>query len=158
AGKTTLATMLEQKLIRERVLPCVIDGDSLRAGLSAGLGFTAAERKENVRRAGEAALLVAEAGAVAGVALVSPFPGDRALVARRARTGGIPFAEIYVNAPLSECERRDPKSLYKRARAGEVPSFTGVDSPYEEPLDPDLELLTDRETAEESAEKLFQFS
>lgn len=158
AGKSTLACGLEQNLFRAEVLSVVIDGDVLRTGLSAGLGFSLADRKENVRRAGESALLLAEAGAVVVVALISPFREDRAHIAARARQRGIAFAEIFVNASLAECERRDPKSLYKNARAGKIPSFTGIDSPYEEPRSPELELHTDQEKAEQSLEKLTRFA
>jgi adenylylsulfate kinase-like enzyme len=89
-------------------------------------------------------------------ALISPFRNDRRQAAELCRERGVPFAEVFVNAPLAECERRDPKQLYKRARAGEIPSFTGIDSPYEPPLAPDLELRTDRESVEQSVEKLVQ--
>jgi bifunctional enzyme CysN/CysC len=155
AGKSTLSTALEQRLFRAGLLPVILDGDVLRAGLCKGLGFSDADRKENIRRAAEAALLLAEAGAVVVTALISPFREDRQHVADRCRAQGVPFAEIYVNAPLAECERRDVKQLYQRARAGEIPKFTGIDSPYEAPIAPALELRTDLEPVEESLEKLF---
>jgi adenylyl-sulfate kinase len=154
AGKSTLAVALERKLLRAGILPVILDGDVLRMGLCQGLGFSEADRKENIRRAAEAALLVAESGAVVIVALISPYRADREMAAERCHAKGIPFAEIYVNAPLAECERRDPKHLYARVRAGEIPLFTGISSPYEHPLSPTLELHTDRETVEESAAKL----
>ena len=97
---------------------------------------------------------LADAGVVVIAALISPFREDRARAERRAEERGVPFVEVYINAPLAECEKRDPKNLYKRARAGEIPQFTGIDSPYEPPLSPDLELRTDRETVEQSLEKL----
>ncbi len=155
AGKSTLSTALEQRLFRAGILPAIVDGDVLRAGLCKGLGFSDADRKENIRRAAEAALLLAEAGAVVITALISPFRADRQLVAELCRVRGVSFAEVYVNAPLAECERRDVKQLYARARAGEIPKFTGIDSPYEAPLMPALELRTDLEPVEESLEKLF---
>jgi adenylyl-sulfate kinase len=154
SGKSTLASRLEQQLFQAGVLPAVIDGDVLRTGLSAGLGFSPEDRKENVRRAGESALLLAETGVVVVVALISPFREDRDRIAQRARQRGVGFAEVFVNASLAECERRDPKSLYKKARAGLLPSFTGIDSPYEPPSAPAPELHTDRETLEQSTEKL----
>ena len=126
----------------------------LRTGLCRGLGFSTEDRKENIRRAAEAALLLAETGAVVVTALISPFRENRRLAAELCAGRGVPFAEIFVNAPLAECERRDPKQLYKKARAGQIPSFTGIDSPYEPPLAPDLELRTDRESVEQSVEKL----
>lgn len=158
AGKSTLATALEAELLRARVLSVVLDGDLIRSGLSRDLGFSADDRSENIRRTGEAAALVAAAGAVAIVALISPFRADRGRVADRAGERGIRFAEIYVNAPLAVCEQRDPKALYRRARAGEIRDLTGIGSPYEEPLAPDLELRTDIESVPQSLEKLTQFA
>lgn len=158
AGKTTLATALEAELLRARVLSVVLDGDLIRTGLSRDLGFSPADRRENMRRTGEAAALLAAAGAVAIVALISPFREERRQVAERARAGGIRFAEVYVNAALAECERRDPKALYRRAREGELRDLTGIDSPYETPLAPDLELRTDAETVGQSTEKLTHFA
>jgi bifunctional enzyme CysN/CysC len=154
SGKTTLAAALEKELFRVGVLPAVLDGDMLRKGLSKNLGFSDEDRKENLRRASELALHLADAGVVVIAALISPFRADRAAIAERARERGVSFAEVFVNAPLAECERRDPKQLYKRAREGQIPNFTGISSPYEAPLSPDLELRTDREPFEESVEKL----
>jgi adenylyl-sulfate kinase len=158
AGKTTLAAALEAELLRERVLAVVLDGDLIRSGLSRDLGFSADDRSENIRRTGEAAGLVAAAGAVAIVALISPFRSDRRRVAERALDRGLRFAEIYVNAPLAVCEQRDPKALYRRARAGEIRDLTGIGSPYEAPLTPDLELRTDIETVPQSLKKLTEFA
>ncbi len=155
AGKSTLSTALEQRLFRAGILPAIVDGDVLRAGLCKGLGFSDEDRKENIRRAAEAALLLADAGAVVITALISPFRADRQLVAELCGVRGVPFAEVFVNAPLAECERRDVKQLYARARAGQIPRFTGIDSPYEPPLAPALELRTDLEPVEQSLEKLF---
>jgi adenylyl-sulfate kinase len=152
AGKSTLASALEQRLLREHLLTAVIDGDILRAGLSRDLGFSAADRSENLRRAAELARQLAETGVVTIVALISPFRADRAAAAER--LAGLPFAEVFVNAPLTVCERRDPKHLYQRARAGEIASFTGIDSPYEAPIAPALELHTDVESIDACVEKL----
>jgi adenylyl-sulfate kinase len=154
SGKSTLSVALEKNLFRVGVLPVVLDGDVLRTGLCSGLGFSPDDRKENNRRAAESALLLAEAGVVVISAFISPFRADRAFAAERAQKRGIPFAEVYVNASLAECERRDPKGLYKRARAGQIRSFTGIDSPYESPLSPTLELRTDLESVSQSLEKL----
>jgi len=154
SGKSTLAQALEKRLLNAGILCTVLDGDILRTGLSKNLGFTAEDRRENLRRAVELALHLAEAGVVVVAALISPFRADRAGAAERAREREVPFAEVFVNAPLSECERRDPKQLYRKARAGEIPLFTGIDSPYEAPLAPDLELRTDRETVDQSIERL----
>jgi bifunctional enzyme CysN/CysC len=154
SGKSTLAQALEQRLLSSGVLAAILDGDILRTGLSSNLGFTPNDRSENLRRATELALHLADAGVVVIGALISPFRADRAMAEERAREKGVPFAEVFVNAPLSECEKRDPKSLYKRARAGQIPDFTGIDSPYEAPLNPDIELRTDRESVAESVDRL----
>lgn len=154
AGKSTLANALEQRLLSLGVLAAVIDGDVLRTGLNRDLGFSADDRRENIRRAGEVALHLARAGVVVAAALISPFREDRLAIARRMHETGVPFGEVLINAPLAACELRDPKGLYRRARAGEIKQFTGIDSPYEPPLAPDLELRTDLESVEQSLEKL----
>jgi adenylyl-sulfate kinase len=146
SGKSTLAAALETRLLHAGVLAATIDGDVLRCGLSRDLGFEAADRRENIRRAGEMAGQLAQTGAVTIVALISPFRSERATVARR--LADVPFAEVFINAPLAVCEHRDPKLLYKRARAGEIRTFTGIDSPYEPPLAPALELHTDLESVD----------
>ena len=158
SGKSTLAQALEQRLLRSGLLSAVLDGDVLRTGLSRNLGFTPDDRSENLRRATELAIHLADAGVVVIAALISPYRVDRAMAAERAKEKGIPFAEVFVNAPLAECERRDPKELYKKARAGKIAQFTGIDAPYEAPLAPDLEIRTDREPVSESIEKLAQLT
>jgi bifunctional enzyme CysN/CysC len=158
AGKSTLANALEQRLLNSGILSAVLDGDALRTGLSRNLGFTADDRSENLRRAAELAIHLANAGVVVIAALISPFRVDRAMAAERAKERGVPFAEIFVNAPLAECERRDPKQLYKKAREGMIPQFTGIDSPYEPPLAPDLEIRTDRESVDDSIGKLAELA
>ena len=142
SGKSTLARALERELLSERVLAAVVDGDELRQGLSSGLGFTAEDRRENIRRATEVALYLAQAGLVVVVALISPRAAERAAAAERCRARRVPFAEVFVNAPLAVCEERDPKGLYRKARAGKIPAFTGIDSPYEAPASPVLEIQT----------------
>jgi bifunctional enzyme CysN/CysC len=154
AGKSTIARSLEGRLLRSGVLSTVLDGDILRTGLSKNLGFSEEDRRENLRRASELAMHLADAGVVVIAALISPFRADRAAVAEAARNRGVPFAEVYINAPLAECERRDPKQLYKKAREGKIALFTGIDSPYEPPLAPDMELHTDRDSVEQSVEKI----
>lgn len=144
SGKTTLARALERELLGLGVLATVLDGDDLRRGLSTGLGFAPDDRRESIRRTAEVALHVAEAGAVVIVAHISPFRASRAQTGTRLRERGVPFAEVFVNAPLAVCEQRDPKGLYLRARRGQIESFTGIDSPYEAPLAPDLEIRTDQ--------------
>jgi bifunctional enzyme CysN/CysC len=158
SGKSTLAQALEQRLLNSGILCAILDGDVLRAGLSRNLGFSDGDRSENLRRAAELAIHLAQAGVVVIGALISPFRTDRAMAAERAKDRSIPFAEIFVNAPLAECEKRDPKELYKKARAGLIPQFTGIDSPYEAPLTPDLEIRTDREQPNDSVEKLMRLT
>lgn len=141
SGKSTIATALEELLVARGIPAYMLDGDNLRHGLNGDLGFSEEERAENVRRAGEVACLFADAGMVAIVPLISPYVADRARVRARHEAGGLPFIEVFVDTPLEECERRDPKGLYAKARAGELPHFTGIDDPYEAPADPELHLL-----------------
>jgi adenylyl-sulfate kinase len=140
SGKSTVAAAVEARLLAEGRAAYVLDGDNLRHGLNGDLGFSAEDRTENVRRTAEVAALMADAGVVALASLVSPYRRDRA--AARAAHGrrGLAFLEVWVSTPLEECERRDPKGLYARARAGELPDFTGVGAPYEPPESPDLEI------------------
>ena len=138
SGKSTLAVEIEALLIGAGRPALRLDGDNLRQGLNGDLGFSAEDRAENVRRTAHAAALLAEAGVVALVALVSPFVADRATARRIHAAAGIPFLEVWVATPLAECERRDPKGHYARARAGGLPGFTGVGDVYEPPAAPEL--------------------
>jgi adenylyl-sulfate kinase len=140
SGKSTIAAAVEDRLVSQGRSAYLLDGDNLRHGLNGDLGFSAADRSENVRRAGHVALLLADAGLVALVSLISPYAEDRERVRATHLEAGLPFLEAYVNTPLEECERRDPKGLYARARAGALRGFTGVDDPYEPPRSPELEL------------------
>jgi bifunctional enzyme CysN/CysC len=140
SGKSTVAAELERRLVASGRPAYLLDGDNLRHGLNADLGFSAEDRRENVRRVGEVAKLLADAGVIAIVSLVSPYAADRAR-AREAHTeNGLPFAEIFVDTPLEICEARDPKGMYTKARAGEISDFTGVNAPYEAPESPHLRL------------------
>jgi adenylyl-sulfate kinase len=141
SGKSTIAAALEQRLVADGIPAYMLDGDNLRHGLNGDLGFAEADRAENVRRAGEVARLFADAGMVAIVPLISPYVADRDRVRARHAETDIRFIEVFVDTPIEECERRDPKGLYKKARAGELKNFTGIDDPYEPPLDPDLRLV-----------------
>ena len=138
SGKSTLAAAVEARLIAAGRPALRLDGDNLRHGLNGDLGFSPADRAENVRRTAHVAALLAEAGVVAIVALVSPVLADREAARLVHERAGLPFHEIYVNTSLAECERRDPKGLYARARAGELTGLTGLDAPYEPPATPDL--------------------
>jgi bifunctional enzyme CysN/CysC len=140
SGKSTLAVEVEALLIGAGRPALRLDGDNLRHGLNGDLGFKPEDRAENVRRTAHAAALLAEAGVVALVALVSPYASDRATARAIHDAAGVPFHEIWVSTGLAECERRDPKGLYARARAGELPGLTGVGDVYEIPESPDLEI------------------
>ena len=133
SGKSTVAVEVERRLVAERRAAYVLDGDNLRHGLNGDLGFSAADRTENIRRVGEVARLFADAGVVALVPVISPYRADR----DRARSihveAGLRFVEVWVDTPLEGCESRDPKGLYAKARAGEITGFTGIDDPYEPP-------------------------
>ncbi len=140
SGKSTVATEVERLLVEAGRPAYVLDGDNLRHGLNRDLGFSDADREENVRRVGEVARLLADAGVVALVPVISPFRAGREAVRAAHAAAGVPFFEVFVDTPLAECERRDPKGLYARARAGELQGMTGIDSPYEPPPSPDLVL------------------
>ena len=142
SGKSTIAVDVEHRLLQIGCLACCLDGDNLRHGLNAGVGFDAAGRQEAVRRAGEAALLMAGSGVVAIVGMISPYRADRDRVRARHLAAGIPFIEVHVDAPLAIAEGRDPKGLYAKARAGEIKGFTGIDDPYEAPLSAEVVLHT----------------
>jgi bifunctional enzyme CysN/CysC len=140
SGKSTIAVALEAQLLAAGTAAYMLDGDNLRHGLNGDLGFSAEDRAENVRRAGEVAQLFADAGVVAVVPLISPYRADRDRVRERHEAAGLRFLEVFVDTPIEVCEQRDPKGLYAKARAGEITGFTGVDDPYEPPARPDLHL------------------
>ena len=149
SGKSSLANAADQALTTLGRHTMVLDGDNIRSGLNQDLGFSAADRDENVRRTAEAAVLMAEAGLIVLVALISPLRAERANARRIAKD--IPFLDVFVSTPLSVCETRDPKGLYRRARAGQISYFTGVSAPYEPPDNPDLVLATENRSITESA-------
>ncbi len=138
SGKSSVAVELEQQLLAAGRPAYLLDGDNLRHGLNGDLGFSAADRDENVRRVGHVARLFCDAGVVAIVPLISPYREARHLVRQLHQAADLPFVEVFVDTPLEECERRDPKGLYAKARAGEISGMTGIDDPYEPPLDPEL--------------------
>ncbi|HTL58871.1 MAG TPA: adenylyl-sulfate kinase [Candidatus Limnocylindrales bacterium] len=155
AGKSTIATELERELFNLGRHCYVLDGDNIRHGLGSDLGFSPKDRTENIRRIGEVAKLFADAGVICITAFISPYREDRNLVRRIMPEGR--FAEIYVNAPLEVCEKRDPKGLYAKARANEIKEFTGVSAPYEQPLKPELELRTDQLTVAECVTRILDY-
>ena len=152
SGKTTVARALEATLLGEGHLAYVLDGDKVRQGLNRDLGFSPEDRDENIRRIGEVAALFADAGVVAVTSFISPYREGRRR-ARRAAPGGR-FLEVFLDVPLSVCEKRDPKGLYKKARRGEIEQFTGISAPYEKPENPDLVLPTDRLSVSECVERI----
>jgi bifunctional enzyme CysN/CysC len=155
AGKSTLANTLEQRLLQRGYHSYLLDGDNVRHGLSQDLGFSRAERVEHIRRIGEVAALFVDAGLIVITAFISPFRADRALVRSLVPEGE--FVEVHVRAPLAVCERRDPKGLYAKARAGVIRDFTGIDSPYEEPQRPELVLDTEHDPVETNVERLLAY-
>jgi adenylylsulfate kinase len=155
AGKSTLANKVEEKLFERGYHTYVLDGDNIRMGLNKGLGFTAEDRKENIRRIGEVAKLFVDAGVLVSTAFVSPYIEDREMV-RKLMTDG-EFIEIYVAASLEVCEGRDTKGLYKKARAGEIKNFTGISDPYEAPLNAELTVDTGSQSLDESAQVVLNY-
>jgi adenylylsulfate kinase len=154
SGKSTLAVQLEAQLHGEGYKTYLLDGDNIRSGLNKNLSFTDEGRVENIRRIGEVAKLFLDAGIVVLSAFISPFQADRDHVKKI--VGEENFFEVFVHAPIEVCEARDVKGLYKKARAGEVKNFTGIDSPYEPPVNPDLQINTDKESVEHSVELLMK--
>lgn len=148
AGKSTLANAVEQELHQRGLASYVLDGDNIRHGLNKGLGFGEEDRKENIRRIGEVAKLFVDAGVIVLTAFISPYRSDRELARSLVEAGE--FIEVYVKCPLEECERRDVKGLYAKARRGEIGQLTGISAPYEEPLQPEIVIESSEQTIEES--------
>lgn len=155
AGKSTLAHRVEEVLFERGCRTYVFDGDNVRHGLCSDLGFSITERSENIRRIGEMSKLFVDAGVIALTAFISPFRRDRDMVRSLANAGD--FIEIHCNASLAVCEERDVKGLYKRARHGDIPEFTGISSPYEEPENPELTVLTGKESLEKCAREVIEY-
>ena len=154
SGKSTVAVELERRLVIAGRPAYILDGDNLRHGLNADLGFSDEDRAENVRRVGEVARLLADAGVVALVPVISPFRAGRDAVRSKHEETGVPFVEVFVDTPLEVCEQRDPKGLYEKARAGELRGFTGIDSPYEPPMSPEVVLTPDDGDPSQQAERV----
>ncbi len=152
AGKSTIANLVESKLARMNRHSFLLDGDNVRHGLNRDLGFTEADRIENIRRVGEVARLMADAGLIVITAFISPFRAERELVRSMIPAGE--FIEIFIDTPLAEAERRDVKGLYAKARAGELANFTGIDSPYEAPTEPEIRIDTTRMSPDEAADAI----
>lgn len=155
SGKSTLANALEKKLFDLNIRTYLLDGDNIRHGLNKGLGFSDEDRKENIRRIGEVSKLFVDSGQFALTAFISPFKEDRENVRNLVEKDE--FIEVYVKCSLDECENRDPKGLYKKARSGEIPEFTGISSPYEEPVNPEITINSDSLSVEEGANQIIRY-
>jgi bifunctional enzyme CysN/CysC len=155
AGKSTIANLVEKKLARMNRHTFLLDGDNVRHGLNRDLGFTDADRVENIRRVGEVAKLMTDAGLIVITAFISPFRAEREMVRQMLPQGE--FIEVFIDTPLAEAEKRDVKGLYAKARSGQLKNFTGIDSPYEPPADAELRIDTTRLTAEDAADRIVDY-
>jgi adenylylsulfate kinase len=159
SGKSTIGVALEKQLVKRQARPYFVyrlDGDNLRFGLNADLGFSPDDRKENVRRVAEVSKLFADAGAITLAGLISPYKADRDYAREVHANASLPFLEVYVDAPLAVAEERDPKGLYKKARAGKIKGFTGLDAPYEAPENPEIHIRTDQSSVSEAVNIILQ--
>ncbi|WP_419770624.1 MAG: adenylyl-sulfate kinase [Candidatus Marinarcus sp.] len=152
SGKSTIANAVEEELHKKGIKTYLLDGDNVRHGLNKDLGFTEMERVENIRRIGEVSKLFVDAGLIVLTAFISPFKSDRQIA--RSLVGYDEFLEVFIDTPLSICEKRDPKGLYKKAREGAIKNFTGIDSPYEAPVEPQIQLKTDECDIQACADKV----
>jgi adenylylsulfate kinase len=155
SGKSTIANAFSSYLYEQGINEYVLDGDNIRHGLNKDLGFSDEDRAENIRRIGEVAKLFVDSGTIVTTAFISPFRSDRNQVRSLFEEGE--FIEIFVDCPIDECERRDPKQLYAKARRGEIKDFTGIDSPYEEPLEPELTIQSHKVTIEEAVKEIIDY-
>ena len=154
SGKSTIAVALEQALYQRGVLVYRLDGDNIRLGINKNLGFSAEDRAENIRRVGEVSKLFVDGGVIVLSSFISPYLVDRQIVRELHEAANMPFIEVFVDCSLETAEERDPKGLYKKARAGEIKNFTGIDDPYEAPEAPEVHLHTDQQSLEEEVEHL----
>ena len=157
SGKSTVAVALEQVLLQRGFHAYRLDGDNIRFGLNKNLGFSAEDRAENIRRIGEVTKLFADAGVICLNSFISPYAADRDAARKLHEDAELPFIEVYVECPLDEAEKRDPKGLYKKARAGEIKGFTGIDDPYEEPANAELVLKTAEHSIEECVQQTLDY-
>jgi len=157
SGKSTIAVALERALFSMGKLTYRLDGDNVRLGINKNLGFSGDDRKENIRRIGEVAKLFGDAGTISLSSFISPYKADRDEVRALHEAADLPFVEVHVDCSLNVAEERDPKGLYKKARAGEIKNFTGIDDPYEVPEKPELHLHTDEMTVEEEVERIIEY-
>ena len=157
SGKSTIAVALEEALFERGHLSYRLDGDNIRLGINKNLGFSAEDRTENIRRIGEIAKLFVDSSVIALTSFISPYREDRDKVRALHEEAGMPFIEVFVDCSLDEAEKRDPKGLYKKARAGEIKNFTGIDDPYEAPENAEIHLHTDQMTLQEEVDLLLEY-
>ncbi|TVY47508.1 Adenylyl-sulfate kinase, partial [Lachnellula occidentalis] len=163
SGKSTIATALEQHLLHLGLSAYRLDGDNVRFGLNRDLGFSEKDRNENIRRIGEVAKLFADASTIALTSFISPYISDRKIArdlhadVGTSKDEPIPFIEVFVDIPVEEAEKRDPKGLYKKARAGEIPNFTGISAPYEAPVNAEITVHTDKSSVEECVQQIMKY-
>lgn len=155
SGKSTIANAVESKLLELKKHTYLLDGDNVRMGLNKGLGFSDEDRIENIRRIGEVAKLFVDSGTIVLTAFISPFISDRKQVRELVKEDE--FIEVFIDTPLEVCESRDPKGLYKKARNGEIPNFTGIDSPYEAPHNAEIHVINDGNSIEDAAQKVIDY-
>jgi len=155
SGKSTVANAVERLLFQMNKHTFLLDGDNVRHGLNKGLSFSEEDRIENIRRVGEVAKLFTDSGLIVLTAFISPFQKDREMV--RQMSGSNEFIEVFIDTPLDVCEQRDPKGLYKKARAGEIKDFTGIDSPYEAPANPEIHIVNDGVSVEQAARQVIDY-
>ena len=157
SGKSTIAFTLEHALMQRGRLAYVLDGDNIRTGLNKNLGFSAADREENIRRIGEVAKLFADAGVLTMASFISPYRKDRDVVRALHVEAKVPFIEVHLATPIETCEQRDPKGLYKKARAGQLKGFTGIDDPYEAPLQAEITIDATATSPQQAAQQLMDY-
>ncbi|MDR9400275.1 MAG: adenylyl-sulfate kinase [Psychroflexus sp.] len=155
SGKSTIASLVEQQLFSKGMFTYTLDGDNIRRGINKGLGFSREDRKENLRRIAEVAKLFVDSGMITIAAFISPLKQDREMI--KSIIGGDDYVEVFVDTSVEECERRDVKGLYKKARAGEIKNFTGINAPYEKPENPDVVIKTEEESIDQSVEKVIKY-
>ncbi|VVT55341.1 uncharacterized protein SAPINGB_P004548 [Magnusiomyces paraingens] len=157
SGKSTIATALEQHLLSLGLHSYRLDGDNIRFGLNKDLGFSEKDRNENIRRIGEVSKLFADSTSIALTSFISPYRADRDSARKLHEEANLPFVEIFVDIPVEVAEQRDPKGLYKKARAGEIKEFTGISAPYEEPLKPEIHIHNDKISVEEAVQQITEY-
>jgi adenylylsulfate kinase len=155
SGKSTIANKLEIELFRQGLSTYLLDGDNIRLGLNRDLGFSESDRKENIRRIGEVAKLMVDAGILVLAAFISPYQEDRQKIRSTVDAGEL--IEVYVRCPIDVCEQRDPKKLYEKVKKGQIQNFTGITAPYEEPVNPEVIIDSDKETPDKAVQKILQF-